>query len=76
MAPVDLAKDKPDVSRIKAFYLNGKLGVALPKGNWHWPPIPLGEQVKLVLAKKGKSFQPQDFAELKDLGIDELVVRL
>lgn len=76
MAPIDLSKDKPDVSRIKAFYLNGKLGVALPKGNWHWPPIPLGDQVKLVLVKKGKNFQRQDFAELKDLGIDELVIRL
>ncbi len=76
MAPIDLSGDKPDVSRIKAFYLNGKLGVALPKGNWHWPPIPLGDQVKLVLVKKGKDFKRQDFAELKDLGIDELVIRL
>jgi len=76
MAPIDLAGEKPDVSRIKAFYLNGKLGVALPKGNWHWPPIPLGDCVKLVLVKKGKDFQRQDFAQLKDLGIEELVIRI
>ena len=76
MAPIELVADKPDVSRIKAFYLNGSLGVALPKGNWHWPPIPLGDCVKLVLMKKGRNFQRQDFAQLKDLGIDELVIRL
>jgi ureidoglycolate lyase len=76
MAPADNSKDKPDISRIKAFYLNGKLGVALHKGNWHWPPIPLGEYVKLVLVRKGKSLEPKDIVELRDLGIDELVIKL
>jgi hypothetical protein len=32
--------------------------------------------VKLVLVKKGKNFQRQDFVQLKDLGIDELVIRI
>jgi ureidoglycolate hydrolase len=72
MAPVDNTKDKPDISRIKAFYMNGSLGVALPPGNWHWPPIPLGEIVKLILVRKGTQRNPFESVDLEDLGIDEI----
>ncbi len=66
----------PDISRVKAFYLNGKLGAALHKGNWHWPPIPLGETVKFVLIRKGTLWETTEIKELGELGIDELKISL
>ena len=76
MAPADNSKDRPDISRVKAFYLNGKLGAALHKGNWHWPPIPLGETVKFVLIRKGTLWETTEIKELGELGIDELKIYL
>ena len=76
MAPADNSKDRPDISRVKAFYLNGKLGAALHKGNWHWPPIPLGETVKFVLIRKGTLWETTEIKELGELGIDELKISL
>lgn len=74
MAPADNSKSKPDTSRIKAFYLNGTFGVALHPGTWHWPPIPLGELIRLVLVRKGKIADPMEIVELKDLEINEIVL--
>ncbi len=76
MAPADNSKDKPDVSRAKAFYMNGSLGVAIHKGTWHWPPIPLGETVKFVLIRKGTLWEETEIKELRELGIDELRISL
>jgi len=76
MAPRDNKEAKPDVGRIKAFYLNGTLGVSLPAGNWHWPPIPLGNRVKLLLIRKGTKSDPCDIVELKDIGLDEIRVTM
>jgi ureidoglycolate lyase len=76
MAPADNSKEKPDVSRLKAFYLNGSLGVALHKGTWHWPPIPLGEKVKLVLVRKGTLWEETQIKNLDELGISELKITL
>jgi ureidoglycolate hydrolase len=76
MAPGDDGEAKPDVSRLKAFYLSGNLGVALPAGNWHWPPIPLGKQVKLLLIRKGSNSDPCDIVELKDIGLEGIQIIL
>jgi len=76
MAPAGKKGEDPDISRLKAFYLNGSLGVALHKGTWHWPPIPMGETVKLVLVRKGTLWEETQIKDLKDLGIDELKVTL
>jgi ureidoglycolate lyase len=76
MAPGNDGEVKPDVTRIKAFYLSGNLGVALPAGNWHWPPIPLGKQVKLLLLRKGSNSDPCDTVELEDLGLEGIQVCL
>jgi ureidoglycolate lyase len=70
MTPGDPGDTTPEVSRIRAFYLNGNLGVALPAGNWHWPPIPSGERVKLLLIRKGSNSDPCETVELKDSGLD------
>lgn len=72
MAPADNSTEKPDVSRLKAFYLNGSLGVALHKGTWHWPPVPLGEKVKLVLVRKGTLWEETQITNLEELGISGL----
>ena len=76
LAPADSSKDVPDISRVKAFYMNGKLGAALHRGNWHWPPIPLGETVKFVLIRKGTLWETTETKELGELGIDELKISL
>lgn len=76
MAPAGKTDEDPDISRLKAFYLNGSLGVALHKGTWHWPPIPMGETVKFVLIRKGTLWEETRIRNIKDLGIDKLKVVL
>jgi ureidoglycolate lyase len=76
MAPADSGSDTPDLSKVKAFYLNGSLGVALHKGTWHWPPIPLTETVKLVLVRKGTLWEETEIKDFEQLGIDAIKVVL
>ena len=76
MAPANNEEAKPDIERIRAFYLNGTLGVALPAGNWHWPPIPLEKQVKLLLIRKGSNSDPCDTVALEDMGLEGIRVTL
>ena len=76
MAPANDREKLPDISRLRAFYLNGKLGAALHKGTWHWPPIPLGETVKLVLIRKGTLWEETEIREWKELGIDGVRITL
>jgi ureidoglycolate lyase len=76
MAPTDNMKEKPDSSRLKAFYMNGKIGASLHKGTWHWPPIPMGEFVKFVLIRKGELWETTEIIELKELGFTELKIIL
>jgi ureidoglycolate lyase len=64
MAPIDTQGDAPDIARVRAFLLDGGLGVALPGGNWHWPPIPVGGPAKISLLRKGPRLDKADFAEL------------
>jgi len=67
MAPADNSKEMPDLTRIRAFLLDGTLGVALHKGNWHWPPVPLRKTARFVLLRKGELSDP---TEMKDLGLE------
>ena len=76
MAPSDNSRDKPDISRAKAFFMNGKLGAGLHKGTWHWPPIPLGETCKFVLVRKGTLWETTEIKELGELGIDKVNISL
>jgi ureidoglycolate hydrolase len=76
MAPGRNTARKPEIADIRAFYLNGSLGVALPAGNWHWPPIPLGRRVKLLLIRKGSNADPCDTVDLEDLGLDRIQLNL
>ena len=76
MAPCDADKAKPEVDKIKAFYMNGSLGVTLPAGNWHWPPIPIGKRVKLLLIRKGTKSDPCDIVDLRDIGLEGITASL
>jgi ureidoglycolate lyase len=75
MAPCNRGA-KPEPDKIKAFYLRGTLGVVLPAGNWHWPPIPIGSRVKLLLIRCGTKSDPCDTVELNEIGLDEIRLTL
>lgn len=64
MAPPDNTKDKPDLSKIRAFYLDGTMGMCLHKGTWHWAPICLKEAVKFMVLLKGGLEDPTDYQDL------------
>ncbi len=73
MAPADNSKALPDLANIRAFFLDGTLGVALHKGTWHYPPIPMRESARLVLLRKGK-LSDEEIKDLKDLDVKVKVV--
>ena len=64
MAPTDNSKKEPDVNKIRAFLLDGTLGVYLHKGTWHWPPLPIREFANIVLISKGELFSGTHFANI------------
>ncbi len=64
MAPSDESKNAPDKDRVRVFLLDGKLGVSLNKGTWHWPPMAIREYGNLVLVSKGKLFSGTDIADI------------
>jgi len=66
VAPEDNASDKPDLSRVRAFLCNSRHGMHLWKGTWHWPPIPVYEQARVGLVRKGK----QDDFDRIDLDVE------
>ena len=52
VAPVSDPNDPdalPDEAHIHAFHLDGSAAIALPRGGWHWAPVPLGEQATFLL---------------------------
>jgi ureidoglycolate lyase len=67
MAPAANGDPAPDLSRVRAFLLEGDLGVALHRGTWHWPPLPLGQRARFVLIRKGQLTDP---TEMHELGLD------
>jgi ureidoglycolate hydrolase len=66
VAPEDNASDKPDLSRARAFLCNSRHGMHLWRGTWHWPPIPVYEQARVGLVRKGK----QDDFDRIDLDVE------
>jgi ureidoglycolate lyase len=51
-APVgspDDPNDAPDMNAVKAFLLDGSVGVFLPRGSWHWAPFPISESATFIL---------------------------
>lgn len=73
MAPADNSKDVPNLAHIRAFFLDGTLGVALHKGTWHYPPIPMRESARMVLLRKGE-LSDMERRDLKDFDVELRVV--
>ena len=65
MAPGDNSKDKPDTDKLRAFLLDGRLGVSLNKGTWHWPPLAIREFANIFLLLKGEvPYKKTDYANI------------
>ena len=64
MAPYDNSRDRPDISGIRAFYLDGTLGMCLHKGTWHWAPVCMRDRVKFMVLLKGGLEDPTDYVDL------------
>ena len=57
--------DAPDVERVTAFLVNGRLPYAYHKGTWHTPPFPLGEWASYLVVDRSGTLD--DDWELVDL---------
>ena len=58
--------DVPDVNRIAAFLVDGRLPYAFHKGTWHTPPFPVGEWSSYLVVDRSGTLE--DDYELVDLG--------
>ena len=54
MAPPDNSKSAPDLNKACAFLCDSSLGMHLWKGTWHWPPVPVYDNARIGLIRKGK----------------------
>ena len=66
MAPPDISKSKPDLSKVRAFLLDSTLSISLWKGTWHWPPIPVYKSTRICLVRTGAL---DDFDRV-DIGVE------
>jgi len=58
--------DAPDVERIVAFLVDGRLPYAFHKGTWHTPPFPVGEWASyLVVDRAGTLDDDWELVDLK-----------
>ena len=65
VAPPDDASAAPDVERVAAFLVNGRLPYAYHKGTWHTPPFPLSEWYSYLVVDRSGTLD--DDWELVDL---------
>jgi len=66
LAPTDLKASVPDNNGIRAFFMDGSLGVALPNGNWHWPPVAVGGPAKMSILRIGHDLTVTNIASLEN----------
>jgi ureidoglycolate lyase len=60
------AGDAPDVEKVAAFLVDGRLPYAYHKGTWHTPPFPLGEWSSyLVIDRSGTLDDDYQLIDLK-----------
>ena len=57
--------DAPDIERIAAFHVSGRLPYAFHKGTWHTPPFPVGEWSSYLVVDRSGTLD--DDWELVDL---------
>ncbi|MGB7924799.1 MAG: ureidoglycolate lyase [Pyrinomonadaceae bacterium] len=56
----------PDVERVVAFFVNGRLPYAYHKGTWHTPPFPVGEWASyLVIDRSGTLDDDYELVDLR-----------
>ena len=55
----------PDVERVVAFFIDGRLPYAYHKGTWHTPPFPIGEWASYLVVDRSGTLD--DDYELVDL---------
>jgi ureidoglycolate lyase len=56
----------PEVERIAAFHVNGRLPYAYHKGTWHTPPFPIGEWASyLVIDRSGTLDDDWELVDLR-----------
>jgi len=68
VAPVSDPNDPnamPDESQLRAFILDGSMGVFLPRGSWHWAPFPLRDDATFILLFDKNI---NDDIEIRDIG--------
>lgn len=59
-------EDKPDVEKLTAFYVNGRLPYAYHIGTWHAPPFALGDWYSyLVIDRSGTLDDDWEMVDLK-----------
>ncbi len=59
--------DAPDVERVAAFLVSGRLPYAYHKGTWHTPPFPVGEWASYLVVDRSSTLD-EDW-ELVDLRV-------
>ena len=66
VAPPNDDEDAPDVDRIVAFLIDGRLPYAYHKGTWHTPPFPVNEWASyLVVDRAGTLDDDWELVDLK-----------
>ena len=56
----------PDIAKVTAFLVNGRLPYAYHKGTWHTPPFPIGEWASyLVVDRSGTLDDDWELVDLK-----------
>lgn len=60
------AGDKPEIEKVRAFLVDGRLPYAYHKGTWHTPPFPVGEWYSyLVVDRSGTLDDDWELVDLK-----------
>ena len=57
--------DAPDLDRVVAFFVDGRLPYAYHRGTWHTPPFPVGEWASYLVVDRSGTLE--DDYELVDL---------
>jgi ureidoglycolate hydrolase len=60
-------REAPDVERVVAFFVDGRLPYAYHKGTWHTPPFPVGEWASFLVVDRSGTLD--DDYELVDLRV-------
>lgn len=70
VAPSDNNKDKPDISKIKAFVVDSNTGINYHANTWHHPLLPLYENSLFTVIDRGGDGNNLEVFPLENLYID------